>query len=346
MTGSLRKAAGGFARPGPVDPRFRIGLELLCLLIVLLLSVSIGSQGLILPDFSGMRLGTVSDYERDLLIDLRVPRTLLGILAGAALGVAGVVMQAATRNPLADPGLLGVNAGATVCVVFGIGFLDMTGLQARTGLALLGAGTATVLVYAIAMAGGGRLSPLRLTLSGVAFSAMLGGVSRAMMLIDPQSLDFARHWATGAIAIVGYDIPLAVLPLVLPGIVMAFALHRSLDNLALGEDISRSLGVPMALHRIACLLTITLLAGAATAAAGPVAFIGLLVAHLARLSGGSGHGTILVHALLLGPCLLVSADIFGRLIVWPGELPASVVSAFIGAPVLILLARRVAARGV
>ncbi|MEW5420769.1 FecCD family ABC transporter permease [Amorphus sp. 3PC139-8] len=319
-------------------------MAIVALALVVVLSLAIGSRQISLPElFAGLWAGEGPD--RAVLLDLRLPRTLLGILAGAGLAVAGVVMQATTRNPLADPGLLGVNAGAVFAVVAGIALFGQTGIQSQIWLALLGAGVASAAVYAVGSVGGTRATPLRLTLGGVALGAVLGGAARTIMLLDPSGFDFARHWMTGAIAVVGYEVPLSIAPFAAAGFVVALAVSRSLDALALGDDLARSLGLRLATTRVLSIASIALLAGSATAAVGPVGFVGLIVSHIARQIAGSSQRRILAFAALLGPTLVLLADIVGRVVAWPEELPASIVTAVVGGPVLILLARRLAAQG-
>ncbi|WP_159994349.1 iron chelate uptake ABC transporter family permease subunit [Roseomonas sp. 18066] len=280
------------------------------------------------------------DSEAAALLALRIPRTLLGLLAGAALGVSGALMQALTRNPLADPGLLGISMGALLAMLLAAGFLAATGL-ALAAAALLGAGLAGLLVQGAALAGGGLGAALRLTMAGVAVSAMLGGVAGVLLLLDPARFDRLRGWMTGALATPDLAGPAAVAPLVGLGLALALLAGRGLTLLSLGEAPAAALGAPVRRLRLAAGLAATLLAGAATAAAGPVAFLGLMAPQLARRLLGADQRWILAGAALLGPALLLAADILGRLLAPPGEIPAGILVALGGAPCFLVALRRV-----
>jgi iron complex transport system permease protein len=271
--------------------------------------------------------------------DLRLPRTLLGLAIGAALGVAGALVQTLTRNPLAEPGLLGVTAGAGFAINLGVlfGLADSPAVQLV--LSVAGCAAAAILVYAV-----GRSSPLRLVLAGVALSAVLSGVSLGLRLIWPDVLDEYRFWSVGALAGVTGS------PQLLPAVVLFAALAgallvaRPLGVVTLGEDTAQVLGAHVARTRTAVLILVTLLAGAATAIAGPIAFVGLMVPHLARRLAGGSTPWLIGYALIFGPVLLVLADVLSRVLLPTGEVPVAIVTAFIGAPVLIWAVRRYGAR--
>ncbi|MFI6345396.1 FecCD family ABC transporter permease [Streptomyces sp. NPDC050560] len=271
---------------------------------------------------------------------LRVPRTLTGIAVGAALGTAGALAQAVTRNPMADPGLLGVNAGASAAVVAGMGLLGVAAPGAYVWLALLGAAGATVLVYAIGSRAPGGATPVRLVLAGAAVSAGLLGFVRAVLTQRPGAFDSFRYWQIGSLAGRGTGVLLAVLPFLLAGAVIALCLPRALNALALGDDVARAQGVSAGRTRLLAALAVTLLCGAATAAAGPVSFLGLAVPHLVRRLTGPDQRRVVPYSMLTAPSLLLAADIVGRVAAPPGELEVGLVTAFCGAPVLMLLAAR------
>ncbi|MBW9088846.1 iron chelate uptake ABC transporter family permease subunit [Rhizobium wenxiniae] len=278
--------------------------------------------------------------EHIIVLDYRLPRTLLGLLSGAAFGVSGALIQAATRNPLADPGILGVNAGAAFFVTLSVGVFGFHSIDAYLWFAFLGAILVTVAVYALGAAGRDGATPIRLVLSGVALSAVLGGIGSAITLIDPQTFDAIRFWAIGSIAGRDMKVVETVCPFIGIGLLVALIAARPLNAVALGEDLARSLGANIFRARMLTLIAVTLLAGAGTAAAGPIGFVGLMVPHVVRWFTGPDQRWIIPLTMIYAPVLLLAADIVGRLVLFPGELEAGIVTAFVGAPVLILLARR------
>ncbi|WP_372516076.1 FecCD family ABC transporter permease [Streptantibioticus ferralitis] len=271
--------------------------------------------------------------------ELRLPRTVLGVLAGAALGLAGAVMQGVTRNPLADPGILGVNAGAALFVVAGIDIFGITALTGYVWFGLVGAALAACLVYAVSSLGRGGATPIKLALSGAAVSAALTSLITAILLIDADAFDQFRFWRVGSLAGRDGAVIRQALPFLAVGAVLALASGRMLNALALGEDTARSLGQHVNRGRMLAALSVVLLCGAATAMCGPIAFIGLTVPHLARLITGPDYRWILPYSMLLAPFLLLVADIVGRLAVRPSELQVGLMTPVIGAPVFVLLVR-------
>ncbi|MFC1420931.1 FecCD family ABC transporter permease [Streptacidiphilus cavernicola] len=276
--------------------------------------------------------------EDDVIVrSLRLPRTLVAVAAGAALGLSGTLMQALTRNPLADPGLLGVSTGASAAVVSAIAFLGVGSTGGYLWFALAGAGVATVLVCALGGLGGS--SPVRLALAGTAVSAALVGYITGVELLHQQAFDQLRMWSVGSLSGSSAAALLACLPFLLVGLALCAAVARPLNALALGEDAARAVGVRVGGTRALGILAVTLLCGAATALCGPVSFIGLMIPHAVRARTGPDLRRILPYALLLSPSLLLAADIAGRLLGSPGEVPAGVTTAVIGAPVFIALVR-------
>lgn len=276
----------------------------------------------------------------DLLVrDYRVPRTILAALAGLALGLAGVVMQALTRNPLADPGLLGVNAGAYFAIVVGAGFFGagITSGQIIWGIA--GAGITAAVVYAIGMTGVAAGTPVKLVLAGVAIGAVLSGFSQAITFANPTVFDRVRFWSVGSLQGRQFDSVHAVWLIIAIAAVAVVLLSRSLNALTMGEDVARALGTNLPLVRGVGFAAITVLCGAATAAVGPITFVGLVIPFVARFTVGVDHRWIIAFSLIAGPVLVLSADVLGRVVV-ASELPVGVVTAFVGAPVLIALVRR------
>jgi iron-siderophore transport system permease protein len=311
-------------------------LTLLGILVaVCLLSIAVGARqippaevikpllGQQLPDVDGIVWGS------------RIPRTALGLLVGMALGLAGAIMQALTRNPLADPGLLGISGGAAFGVVIAIAWLGLTSLYGYIWFAFAAALITSVVVYLL-----GGATPVRLAVAGVAVSALLTSLTSGIALIVPEALNRYRFWAAGSLA--GQDSALvrAVLPFILAGAILAVSTAPALNSLALGEEVAASFGRRVALVRLRGAAAITLLTGAAVAAVGPVVFVGLVVPHVARMITGPDHRWLLPFAAVLAPILLLGADILGRIVGRPGEVSVGIVVAFLGAPFFIALVRR------
>lgn len=269
----------------------------------------------------------------------RVPRTVLILVAGAALGVAGALMQAVTRNPMTDPGILGVNAGASLAVVVGLAFFGMVDISQYMWWSFAGAMITSVLVFVIGNTGIARGNPVRMTLSGVALGAVLMGFSSAVLLTHSEILEKMRGWSAGTTASQPLEATLAIVPFIVVGLVIALLSSRSLDVLSLGEASAVAMGAHPNRIRLVVLVAIALLAGGATAAAGPIGFLGLLAPHLARMVVGPHQGWILAYSVLIAPTVMGFADVLGRVIT-AGEVPVGVVTAFIGAPVLIYMVRR------
>lgn len=272
--------------------------------------------------------------------DLRLPRTIVGLLVGAALGLAGAVLQGATRNPLADPSILGIHAGAALFIVLGVAVLGITQLSMYVWLAFIGAAVAMLVVYSIASLGREGATPIKLALAGAAMTAALQSVVSAILLTSPRTLDEVRFWQVGSLAGRGMEIVFQVAPFLAVGIVLALVTGRMLDGLSMGEDVARSLGQNVGRSRAIAGLAAVILAGASTAAAGPIAFVGLTVPHVARAITGPNYRWILPYSMLMAPILLLGADVIGRLISPPGEVQVGIVTAFIGAPFFIALVRR------
>ncbi|MEM7323206.1 MAG: iron ABC transporter permease [Actinomycetota bacterium] len=281
---------------------------------------------------------TVTDHL--IVRELRMPRTVVGILVGAALGVAGALMQGLTRNPLADPGLLGVTAGASFAVVLAIWFFALGSLFSLVWFAFVGAAAASVLVYALGSVGRGGATPVRLALAGAAMNALLFALTRAVTLLDQATLDQFRFWAVGSLAGRDQAVANSMAPFIIVGLFIAVAVSRRLNALALGEDMARALGTGIASTRALTGLAVTLLTGAAVAAAGPVAFIGLVVPHAVRVWFGPDQRWLIPASALAGPTMLLFCDIVGRVVARPGELQVGIMTAAIGGPAFVVLVRR------
>ena len=297
---------------------------LLLLILAAALSLLVGAKPLPASVIVDALSGTCQSADCVIVLDARLPRTLAGLLAGGALGLAGALMQTLTRNPLADPGILGVNSGASFAIVLGAALFGLTSPSEQLVMAFCGALAASLVVAFTGSQGGGQLSPVRLTLAGVALAAVY---------------DQLRFWQAGSLDIRTLEtLKVVAIPVIIAAAVALF-LSRSLNSLSLGSDTATALGNRVARTQLTGLLAITILCGSATAVVGPIAFIGLMMPHMARWLVGADHRWSLPVTLLATPALLLFADVLGRLLV-PGELRVSVVSAFIGAPVLIFLVRR------
>ncbi|MFC7535245.1 FecCD family ABC transporter permease [Actinoplanes sp. GCM10030250] len=272
-------------------------------------------------------------------LEMRVPRTLLGILVGAALGVAGAILQGVTRNPLADAGIMGINSGAAVFVVSAVTVLGVSGVEVYIWFAFAGAIGALVLVYAVASLGREGATPVKLALAGAAVTAGLGSLTTGIVMTNVDALNELRFWQVGSLAGRYAPILTAVAPFLLLGLLASLAFGRTLNGLALGEDVARGLGQRVGLTRAAAFGVVALLAGASTAACGPIIFVGLVVPHVARFLCGPDYRWIIPYSMLLSPIVLLLADVVGRVIVAPDELQVGVVLGLIGAPVFVGIVR-------
>jgi iron complex transport system permease protein len=316
------------------------------LIAVVALSLAVGTRDIPLDVvFNAVFAPDLDITDHAVVRDLRVPRTVVGLLAGLALGVSGALMQGITRNPLADPGLLGVNAGSSLFVLVGISFFGVTASSGYVWFAFAGAGMATVVVYAIGSLGREGATPVKLALAGTALTAALTSLITIVLLSDGDAFDRYRFWSAGSLVSRGLDAALPLLPFVVGGVILAAIAGRMLNALALGDDLARGLGQNLVTARIVCAVAVVTLCGTATAIAGPIVFVGLAVPHLARWFTGPDYRWIIAFSGLLGPTLLVGADILGRVVAKPGEIEAGLVVAFLGAPVLIALVRRVKLAG-
>ncbi|WPF82215.1 iron ABC transporter permease [Sanguibacter sp. 4.1] len=343
--------------PGPVttDPAARrshvqrrtavLGVGLLVTAVVLVLAVitslAVGARAI---DPTTVVRALVSYDDTDALHlmvrELRVPRTVLAVVVGAALAVCGALIQAFTRNPLADPGILGVNAGASLAVTFAVAVLGLTTPGAYVPFALLGALTLTVLVYVLGSFGLSGATPMKLTLAGVALGATCTGFTTALVLHDRSTLQVMRFWSVGSVGGHTLDQLAWAIPLIAAGLVLALVSARSLNALALGDDLAQSLGTRVATTRVVVIVAVTLLAGTSVAAAGPIAFVGIMIPHTVRWFTGPDQRWVLLYSMLVGPTFLLLADVLGRVVLPTGELRVGIVTGLLGAPVLVALVRR------
>lgn len=305
------------------------------------LSVAVGSRSIPLGVvWEALTTPGLTTEDAVVVQELRIPRTLLGVLVGLALGAAGALTQGHTRNPLGDPGLLGVTAGASFAVVLSIWLLDVGTPSGYVWFAFAGALAGSVVVFALGSAGRGGATPVTLALAGAAVTALLYALVQAILVSDQETLDGYRFWVVGSLA--GRDAEVAgqVAPFIVVGLVLALANAPALDLLGLGEDVARGLGQRIWLARLVGLAGVALLCGAATAACGPIAFVGLVVPHIVRAVTGPRHRWLVPGSALLGAVLLLSADVLGRILARPGEVQVGIVLAFVGAPFFIALIRR------
>ncbi|MFG2468264.1 FecCD family ABC transporter permease [Streptomyces canus] len=327
--------------PAPPTRRAIRVLGLLASVVILVLvataSIAVGAKGLSVGQVWHGLFQDTGTYG-DVVVADRLSRTVLGLLAGAALGLSGAVLQALTRNPLADPGLLGINAGASAAVVTAITFFGVTSLSGYVWFAFLGAAAVGALVWFL---GGSRgATPVRLALAGTAISAALYGYLQAVMITDDQALNKMRFWTVGSLSSANNSTILQVLPFLAAGSLLALALARPLNAMEMGDDTAKALGANLNRTRALAMLSATVLCGAATAACGPIVFVGLMVPHIVRSFTGPDLRWILPYATILSPVLLLGSDVVGRLVARPAELQVGIVTAIIGGPVFIFLVRR------
>ncbi|MDX8035658.1 iron ABC transporter permease [Lentzea sp. BCCO 10_0856] len=327
--------------PAGASPRQRRLLGLACLVVLLataaVLSLVIGARSLSPAEVWQGLFGDPGTDQRlteiTLIVHtLRIPRTVLAIVAGVALGVAGALIQGHTRNPIADTGLLGVNAGASFTVVLAVYLFGLQNPVQYMWFAFVGAAAAGVLVFGLSSLGRGSGNPLTLALAGQGVTIFLAAMTSAVALADKQSLDVLRFWNAGSVQGVGFDVIWVATAFIGVGLVLALLNSPTLNLLNLGDDVARGLGVNIAAGRTVGVVAVTLLAGAATAACGPIAFLGLMVAHIARWMTGPDYRWMVPYAGLLGAVVLLGGDVLGRLVVRPAELQAGIVIALIGAP--------------
>lgn len=308
------------------------------LVVVVLLSLSVGSKAVPLPEVWSALVDPGTGYS-DTVVASRMPRTILGVLVGAALAVSGVIMQALTRNPLGDPGLLGVNVGAAASIVTAAALFGAGSLATSVWVALPGAFFAVVVVFLLGTSGRGS-NPVRLVLAGAVVTAVIAAYIQAVTLSLPGVFDSYRYWVVGSLAGRDPGLALQIAPFIVVGLLLAALIAPALNAVALGDDTATALGVNLVTTRLVGAVSTTVLCAAACAAVGPIGFIGLAVPHIVRGFTGPDHRWLIAYSAVLGPVLLLAADVVGRVIVSPQELMVGVVTAFIGAPVLLIVVRQ------
>lgn len=302
-------------------------------------SVAFGVRDVGLGDIVAGLFGDTAGVSQAAVV-ARLPRTALAILVGAALALSGAAMQAVTRNPLADPGILGVSGGAALAVVIGIAFFGMSDPYAFIAASIIGAAGAAVFVYTVGSLGRGGATPLKLALAGAASSAAFMSLVSAVLLPRVDLLETFRFWQIGGVGGATWDRIGVIVPVLAIGAVITFASARGMNSLALGDDVATGLGEHVLRTRLVAAAGAVILCGAAVAIAGPIAFVGLIVPHLCRLLVGTDHRWLLPFSAVAGACLLLAADIAGRLVARPDEIEVGILTALIGAPFFIWIVRR------
>lgn len=314
---------------------------LILLAVVVFLSLMIGAKPLPIKVVWDALFTSTNSYDSTIIQNSRIPRTLIALAVGPAFGLAGALIQALTRNPLADPGILGVNAGAAFAVALAVGVFSVTSMSSYVWFALVGALIATVAVYVISGGAGKKPpTPVQITLAGVALGAALSGITTALTLMNSGAFTRMLNWSVGTLSRRSLDDLWTVLPILIVGGLFAFVVAPALNAIAYGEDRASSLGVNVGATRVISLLSITLLAGGATALAGPIGFIGLMVPHCVRWFIGPDQPWIFLYSIVAAPVILLLADIIGRVVMTPAEVPVGIITGLIGAPILLILVRR------
>lgn len=314
-------------------------VSLLALAALMAASTMIGSRDVGLTDVLAAYGGSAEGFDQA-AVAKRIPRTLLAVLAGAALGVSGAVMQGVTRNPLADPGILGINTGAALAVVIGIAFFGLSTAASYIWWAIVGAAVTAVFVYAIGSMGRGGATPLKLALAGAATAAALTSFISAVVLPRADISGLARDWQIGGVGGATFDSVQLVLPFLLSGLVIGLLSANGLNALALGDELAAGLGQRVAISRATASAGAVILCGAATAVTGPIGFVGLVVPHACRLLIGVDHRWLVPFSAVSGAALLTASDILGRVVARPAELDVGIITALLGAPFFIAIVRR------
>lgn len=309
------------------------------LVLLCLASVAFGVRQVSITELLAGLAGDTTTVSQAAVV-ARIPRTVLAVMIGAALAVSGTAMQAVTRNPLADPGILGVSAGAALAVVIGIAFFGLVNPYATMGLAITGSAVAAVFVYTVGSLGRGGATPLKLALAGAATAAALGSLVSAVLLPRVDVMETFRFWQIGGVGGATWDRILLVLPVLLLGGLICLTTAPGMNSLALGDDLAHGLGENVFRTRLIASAGAVILCGAATAIAGPIAFVGLVIPHLCRLLVGTDHRWLVPFSAIAGACLLVLADVVGRVIARPAEVDVGIITALIGAPFFIWIVRR------
>ncbi|WP_230718472.1 FecCD family ABC transporter permease [Martelella mediterranea] len=318
---------------------FWLAAAVLAVVVLAAASLAIGTRGVSFSDIAAAIAGH-DETIGEAVVAMRIPRTALAVLAGAALGLSGALMQGITRNPLADPGIFGVNTGAALAVVIGVAWFNISSSNAYIWTAILGAGITAVFVYLVGSLGRGGATPLKLTLAGAATSIAFASLVMAIVLPRGDIAGGIRSWQIGGVGGATFSRILPVLPFLVVGLALAFISARKLNAMALGDELAAGLGENVALGRAVAAVSAVLLCGATTAVCGPIGFVGLVVPHACRLIVGVDHRWLLPFSALGGGILLLASDIIGRIAARPGEVDVGIITALVGGPVFIWIVRR------
>ena len=310
------------------------------LLLCLLWSIALGAAE-ITPEvvYTALFAPDMTNFDHLIIQTVRLPRVLSGVIVGAALAVAGAMMQGITRNPLADSGILGINSGAAFAVVMAVYVLGSPPLWVYAVFGFIGATVAAALVYGLGSLGEGGATPLRLTLAGVVLSAFVSAFTTAILIFDQNTLEQIRFWTAGSLAGREMDLLLQTAPLMGVGLAGSMVVSRQITTLSLGDDVAKGLGQQTGWIKLVAAVLVVLLAGGAVALAGPIGFVGLVAPHVVRFFVGADYRWVIPYSAVFGAILVTVADIGARVIIRPQELPVGVVMAFVGAPFFIALAR-------
>jgi iron complex transport system permease protein len=318
-----------------------LGIGVLALIAVALVSLRLGTRGLTTADvWNGLFNYDPTSYEQTIVHTMRMPRTLIAIGVGGALAVGGAVMQAVTRNPLADPTILGVSSGAGFAIVTAVYFAGLTATYEFMPLAFAGALVASLVVFSVGSAGKGGASPVKLALAGIVVSALLTSWTSALLLLDETTFEVVRYWFAGSVVGRDLDTFWTLAPLLLGGAFICLLLGHQLNTLSLGDEAAQGLGMNTFRTRLLCTLLVVLITASAVAIAGPIGYVGLAVPHMVRAIVGADYRWILPYSLIAGAIFLTAADVLGRIVMQPTEIEVGIVTALFGAPFLIYLARQ------
>ena len=314
-------------------------LGIIVLIVAMVASVILGVTEVTIQSALDAYLNFDNSNQHIIIRTVRLPRALIAAAVGASLAIAGALMQALTRNPLASPAIFGVNAGAGFFIVIAVSFFSVS-ITELTWFAFLGAGINSLAVYILGSSGREGLTPLKLTLSGAALTALFSSLTQGLLVVNEKTLDEVLFWLTGSVAGRELEVLQIIFPYLLIGWLGSFVMAKALDTLTMGEDIAKGLGQRILIVKILVALIVILLAGGSVAIAGPIGFIGIIIPHIARSLVGRDFRWLIPYCALLGAILLVLADISARFIIMPQEIPVGVMTAFIGTPFFVYIARR------
>ncbi|WP_459478906.1 FecCD family ABC transporter permease [Clostridium saccharoperbutylacetonicum] len=321
-------------------------ISIFLLIICFMLSLAFGSKNVGFSQAINALINSDDMSFSAIVVRERIPRTIFSVMAGASLGISGALMQSITRNPIADPSILGVNTGASLFVVIGIAFFNINSANEYIWIALAGAGITSIFVYGIASMGSGGMTPIKLALAGSATSAVLTSLVSVIILPRSEVMNAYRFWQVGSVSGATWDSINLILPYLIIGLIISIISTPALDVLALGDEVATGLGVNTGIIRIICAIAGVILCGAITAIAGPIGFVGLMIPHSIRLILGANLRGLVPMSAIGGAVLLTISDVLGRVIGSPGELQVGIITAFFGAPILIIIARKAKVRAI